>query len=178
MTDSADALASLEATLTDEIVRMYQELADNPDAELHFCHGLDAAEMFGSSKEWLQAHPGSTSEPLTVLEPSFPVEPTSGTRTAGSSAQFLLQPGTGLGPISVGRPLRDAERFRHFRHCETGEEPELDHPGLPLVDSGELLQRGVERQKLGRVQFSADWCSPETREGDPEPVAASFRSPA
>ena len=33
MLDAADAQASLEEVLKDEILRMYQEVADNPEAE-------------------------------------------------------------------------------------------------------------------------------------------------
>ncbi len=60
MTDAADAQASLEAVLKDEIVRMYQEVADNPDGEFHFFHGREAAELFGYAPEWLdRAPPGA-----------------------------------------------------------------------------------------------------------------------
>jgi SAM-dependent methyltransferase len=45
--DAADAQASLEGVLKDEIIRMYQEVADSPDAEFHFFHGREAAELFG-----------------------------------------------------------------------------------------------------------------------------------
>lgn len=34
MTHAADTQASLEAVLKDEIIRMYEEVADNPGAEL------------------------------------------------------------------------------------------------------------------------------------------------
>ena len=47
MTDAVDVQASLEETLKGEIIRMYQEVAENPDAEFHFYHGRQAAEMFG-----------------------------------------------------------------------------------------------------------------------------------
>ena len=57
MTDAVEAQASLEAVLKDEIVRMYQEIADNPAAEFHFFHGRDAAEMFGYPSEWLDRAP-------------------------------------------------------------------------------------------------------------------------
>jgi len=36
MTTAADTQASLEADLKDEIIRMYQEVADHPDGEFHF----------------------------------------------------------------------------------------------------------------------------------------------
>ena len=49
--DTIDAQASLEATLKDEIIRMYQEVADSPDAEFHFYHGRAAAAGRGALAE-------------------------------------------------------------------------------------------------------------------------------
>jgi len=46
MTGLANDQASLEAVLKDEIIRMYQEVAENPEAEFHFFHGREAAELF------------------------------------------------------------------------------------------------------------------------------------
>lgn len=60
MTDAAEAQASLEAVLKDEIVRMYQEVADNPDREFHFYHGREAAEAFGYAPEWLDRAPAGS----------------------------------------------------------------------------------------------------------------------
>ena len=57
MTDAAGAQETLEAMLKDEIVRMYQEVADNPKAEFHFFHGREAAELFGYAPEWLDRAP-------------------------------------------------------------------------------------------------------------------------
>jgi hypothetical protein len=57
MTDLSAEQASLESQLKDEIVRMYQEVAENPDAEFHFFHGCEAAEMFGYDADWLARAP-------------------------------------------------------------------------------------------------------------------------
>ncbi len=60
MTDTVDAQASLEGVLKDEIIRMYEEVASNPEGEFHFFHGRAAAELFGYEPEWLErAPPGS-----------------------------------------------------------------------------------------------------------------------
>ena len=59
MTDPAGVQASLELTLKDEIVRMYQEVANNPTGEFHFFHGRDAAQLFGYAPEWLDRAPAS-----------------------------------------------------------------------------------------------------------------------
>ncbi len=57
MIDAAEAQGSLEAVLKDEIIRMYEEVADRPEHEFHFYHGRDAAERFGYSPEWLDRAP-------------------------------------------------------------------------------------------------------------------------
>jgi arsenite methyltransferase len=57
MTSSADPQSSLEAVLKDEIVRMYQEVADNPTKEFHFFHGREAAELFEYESDWLRRAP-------------------------------------------------------------------------------------------------------------------------
>ena len=57
MSDAAEAQASLEEVLKDEILRMYQEVADNPEGTFHFLHGRDAAELFGYEREWLDRAP-------------------------------------------------------------------------------------------------------------------------
>ena len=57
VTDTAADQASLEATLKDEIIRMYQEVAENPKGSFHFFHGREAAELFGYSRDWLDRAP-------------------------------------------------------------------------------------------------------------------------
>jgi arsenite methyltransferase len=43
--------------LKDEIMRMYQEVADQPGGTFHFYHGREAAERFGYLAEWLDRAP-------------------------------------------------------------------------------------------------------------------------
>jgi arsenite methyltransferase len=45
MTTAAEA-AGLESALRAEILKMYQEVAENPSAEFHFFHGREAALLF------------------------------------------------------------------------------------------------------------------------------------
>lgn len=54
---TTDTQLSLEAALKAEILRMYQEIAENPQAEFHFFHGREAAEMFGYPAAWLDHAP-------------------------------------------------------------------------------------------------------------------------
>ena len=57
MTGVADTQASLEAVLKDEILRMYQEVAEQPEGTFHFYHGREAAELFGYQADWLDRAP-------------------------------------------------------------------------------------------------------------------------
>ena len=57
MTDPVTAQESLEAVLKDEIIRMYQDVADNPGGEYHFFHGREAAELFDYDPVWLDRAP-------------------------------------------------------------------------------------------------------------------------
>lgn len=62
MSDPVAAQESLEAVLKDEIIRMYQEVAEQPQAEYHFYHGRDAAERFGYDPAWLDRAPAGAVE--------------------------------------------------------------------------------------------------------------------
>ncbi|MEJ2481612.1 MAG: methyltransferase domain-containing protein [Gemmatimonadota bacterium] len=53
----SDEQGSLEAVLKDEIIRMYEEVAERPEGEFHFFHGRDAAERFGYEAAWLDDAP-------------------------------------------------------------------------------------------------------------------------
>jgi arsenite methyltransferase len=59
MYDAEAAQASLEGVLKDEIIRMYQEVADTPDAEFHFFHGREAAQLFEYDPDALDRAPAS-----------------------------------------------------------------------------------------------------------------------
>lgn len=70
MTTVADTQAPLEAHLKDEILRMYQEVADHPEGEFHFFHGREAAELFGYDASWLdRAPPGAVASFAGVGNP-------------------------------------------------------------------------------------------------------------
>ena len=57
MAGIAETQSSLEAVLKDEIIRMYQEVAEKPQGTFHFFHGPEAAELFGYAPEWLERAP-------------------------------------------------------------------------------------------------------------------------
>lgn len=51
---------ALEATLKDEILRMYEEVAEQPEGDFHFYHGREAAERFGYPPELLDRAPAGS----------------------------------------------------------------------------------------------------------------------
>ena len=55
----ADEQAPIEGVIKGEVLRMYQEVAEHPDAEFHFFHGRVAAEAFGYRREWLDRAPAA-----------------------------------------------------------------------------------------------------------------------
>jgi arsenite methyltransferase len=57
MTEVDTAQANLEAVLKDEILRMYEAVADQPESTFHFFHGREAAELFGYDAAWLDRAP-------------------------------------------------------------------------------------------------------------------------
>jgi len=90
MSDVAGEQATLEAALKDEIVRMYQEVADHPDATFHFYHGREAAERFEYPAEWLDRVPdGAVASFAGVGNPHL--------RSALKAGETVLDLGSGAG---------------------------------------------------------------------------------
>jgi arsenite methyltransferase len=94
MVDVVDAQASLEGVLKDEILRMYEEVADDPTAEFHFYHGRQAAELFGYDADLLDAAPeGAVASFAGVGNPHL--------RAAIQPAETVLDLGSGAGLDAV-----------------------------------------------------------------------------
>lgn len=90
MDSGADRQESLEAVLKDEILRMYEEVADHPEGEFHFFHGRQAAELFGYASEWLdRAPPGAVASFAGVGNPHE--------RAALRPGETVLDLGSGAG---------------------------------------------------------------------------------
>ena len=90
MADAVEAQESLEEFLKDEIVRMYQDVADHPEGEFHFFHGRQAAELFGYQSDWLdQAPPGAVASFAGVGNPHL--------RSNVQPGETVLDLGSGAG---------------------------------------------------------------------------------
>lgn len=74
----AEDQAPLEGVIKGEVLRMYQEVAEHPDAEFHFYHGRVAAELFGYERAWLDRAPRRRAR--------WRRSPESATRTCGAGS--------------------------------------------------------------------------------------------
>jgi arsenite methyltransferase len=93
MTDVASQ-APLEGVIKGEVLRMYQEVAEHPDAEFHFFHGRVAAELFGYQREWLDRAPaGAVASFAGVGNPHV--------RSALQPGETVLDLGSGAGLDSI-----------------------------------------------------------------------------
>jgi arsenite methyltransferase len=90
MTDAIENQESLEAHLKDEIIRMYQDVADHPEGEFHFFHGREAAELFEYDPAWLDRAPaGAVASFAGVGNPHL--------RSAVQPGETVLDLGSGAG---------------------------------------------------------------------------------
>ena len=92
--DAAAEQAPLESVLKGEVLRMYQDVADHPDAEFHFFHGRVAAEMFGYERDWLDRAPaGAVASFAGVGNPHL--------RSRLQTGETVLDLGSGAGLDSI-----------------------------------------------------------------------------
>lgn len=154
MSSTADQQEPLEAVLKGEILRMYQEVADNPRSEFHFFHGREAAELFEYEPGWLdRAPPGAIASFAGVGNPHL--------RSALQPGEVVLDLGSGagldaliaawqVGPTGkvIGLDLNPAMCAKASAHVESTAAFECragSMEAIPLPDAsvGVILSNGV-----------------------------------
>ncbi|HWP38830.1 MAG TPA: methyltransferase domain-containing protein [Gemmatimonadales bacterium] len=91
---AADQQESLESLIKGEVLRMYDEVARHPEAEFHFYHGRQAAEMLGYERAWLDRAPaGAVNSFAGVGNPHA--------RSRLSPGQIVVDVGSGAGLDSI-----------------------------------------------------------------------------
>ena len=167
---AADQQASLEATLKDEILRMYENVAEQPDGEFHFFHGREAAELFDYDPEWLdRAPPGAVASFAGVGNPHIrsDVQPGetvldlgSGAGLDGIIAAWQVGPtggviGLDLNPTMCRRALANAEISGTRLECREGrmEAIPLDDDGVDIVISNGVINLSFQKRQVIREIF-------------------------
>src|SRR5436305_10339108 len=71
-----------------------------------------------------------------------------GPKTSESFLQFLIEPGAGVGPGSLGRAFGNFQQPRGLDIRQTGKETQLDQLGAEWITRRQFLQRLVHRQQM------------------------------
>ncbi len=163
----ADHQASLEATLKDEILRMYEEVAEKPDGEFHFFHGREAAELFGYDPDYLdRAPPGAVASFAGVgnphvrsdLQPGETVlDLGSGAGLDGIIAAWQVGPegrvvGLDLNPTMCRRARANADLSGTQLDCREGrmEAIPLEDGCVDVVISNGVINLSFQKRKVIR----------------------------
>jgi SAM-dependent methyltransferase len=170
MVHSVDAQASLEATLKDEIIRMYQEVADQPDGEFHFYHGREAAERFGYRAEWLDRAPAGAVASFagvgnpherSMLQPGETVlDLGSGAGLDGIIASWQVGPtgrviGVDLNPSMCLKAQAHAAATGTTMECHEGRMEEIPVPDgtVDCVISNGVINLSFRKRKVVKEMF-------------------------
>jgi len=166
----ADAQESLEAALKDEILRMYQEVAEHPESEFHFFHGRQAAEMFGYPTEWLDQAPegavksfAGVGNPLAraALQPGETVvdlgsgaglDAILAARLVGASGTVI---GIDLNPAMCLKAQAHAAATGQSMECRQGrmEDLPLDADSADVVISNGVINLSFRKRRVIRELF-------------------------
>ena len=164
-TGLAEQQASLEATLKDEILRMYEEIVEQPDNEFHFFHGRHAAELFGYDSAWLDRAPegavasfagvGNPHERSDLQPGETVLDLGSGAGLDGIIAAWQVGPagrviGIDLNPAMCGRARENAGISGTQLDCREGrmEAIPLDDASVDVVISNGVINLSFQKRKV------------------------------
>ncbi len=162
---AAGAQAPLEAALKGEILRMYEEVAEQPDGDFHFFHGREAAELFDYDPELLdRAPPAAVASFAGVGNPHLrsdlqPGETVldlgSGAGLDGIIAAWQVGPtgtviGLDLNPAMCLRATANAEISGTRVECREGrmEDIPLEDGTVDVVISNGVINLSFQKRKV------------------------------
>jgi len=162
---TADQQASLEATLKGEILRMYEEVANQPNGDFHFFTGREAAELFEYDAELLdRAPPSAVASFAGVGNPHLRSELKhgetvldlgSGAGLDGLIAAWRVGPtgkviGLDLNPAMCNRLRANAEVVGTTLECKEGrmEAIPLEDDSVDVVISNGVINLSFQKRKV------------------------------
>ncbi len=168
---SEDVTATLEATLTTEVARMYQEVATHPEGDYHFYTGRRAAEMYGYRPEDLDAMPAgavaafagvgcpierarfAARERVVDLGSGAGLDALIAARAVGPQGHVV---GIELNPVMIEKAETHARELR-YAHAEFRrgriEEPPVDDGFADVVISNGVINLSFRKSKVIKEVF-------------------------
>jgi SAM-dependent methyltransferase len=170
MNDAVQSQASLEFVLKDEIIRLYQEVADHPEKEYHFFHGREAAEKFDYDIEWLDRAPaGSVASFAGVGNPhlrsnlqagEIVLDLGSGAGLDAIIAAWLVGPtgkvvGVDLNPAMCMKAKTHAAEGDASMECREGRMEEIPSPdaSVDVIISNGVINLSFQKRKVIQEMF-------------------------
>ena len=164
-TRTADDQASLEATLKGEILRMYEEVANQPDGDFHFFTGREAAELFEYDPALLDRAPpesvasfagvGNPHLRSNLKEGETVLDLGSGAGLDGIIAAWQVGPtgtviGLDLNPAMCRRARANAEISGTQMECRDGrmEEIPLEDGVIDVVISNGVINLSFQKRRV------------------------------
>ena len=168
--ETAEAQGALEADLKAEILRMYEEVAEQPDGDFHFFHGREAAELFEYDPEWLERAPrGAVDSFAGVGNPHLrsDLQPGETVLDLGSGAgldaiisAWRVGPtgrviGLDLNPAMCRRAAENAELSGTAFECREGrmEDLPLEDESVDVVLSNGVINLSFRKRKVFEELF-------------------------
>jgi arsenite methyltransferase len=168
--DAVDQQASLEATLKGEILRMYEEVANQPEGDFHFFTGREAAELFEYDPDLLDRAPpeavasfagvGNPHLRSELKEGETVLDLGSGAGLDGLIAAWQVGPtgtviGLDLNPSMCNRLRANAEVAGAMLDCREGrmEDIPLEEASVDVVISNGVINLSFRKRRVIRELF-------------------------
>jgi ubiquinone/menaquinone biosynthesis C-methylase UbiE len=149
---------------------MYQEVADHPEAEFHFFHGREAAELFGYPREWLDRAPpgavasfagvGNTLERANLRSGEIVLDLGSGAGLDAILAAWQVGPtgrviGVDLNPAMCRKTEAHAAAAGSAMECRSGrmEDLPVEDDSVDVVLSNGVINLSFRKRKVVQELF-------------------------
>lgn len=169
-TEGSETGTPLEALLQDEILRLYQEVAEHPETEFHFYHGRHAAELFDYDPDLLDRAPsGAVASFAGVGNPHLRADIRPGERVldlgSGAGLDAIIASwsagpeghviGIDVNPTMCRKAEANAEAAATAMDCRTGrmEELPIENGSVDVILSNGVINLSFRKRRVFEEMF-------------------------